>query len=146
MDDDSNNGMRLSTLVLIVALAFFYNAEIFLLDTPSRTSYQIMSLFGTMAAGAVVIFTVFSNFASYLIFPFWGLAYLLAAPHFTGGYTLHIMFSEINLIHAAMVAGVATLTNWYVTKLDGYLQNDYQAVDYAAAPPLLEDGLSLLIA
>lgn len=133
--------MRLSTLVLIATLAFFYNAEVFLPNTPGSTPYHVLYLFGTLAVGTVVIFTVFSNFASYLVFPFWGLAYMLVAPHFAGGYTLDIMFSGMNLMHAAMVAGVATLTHWYTKKLDGYLQNDYRTVDYAAAPPLLEDEL-----
>jgi hypothetical protein len=33
------------------------------------------------------------------------------------------------------------LENWYVKKLDGYLQNDYQAVELCGCAPLLEDEL-----
>jgi hypothetical protein len=134
-------GMRISTLVLIVALAFFYNSKIFLPDTLSRAAYYVMYLFGTLAAGSVLIFPVLSTFPSYLAFPFWGLAYMLAVPQFTGGYTLHSMFSGINLIHVVMVAGIATLTHWYARKLDGYLRNEHQSIYYASAPPMLEDEL-----
>jgi hypothetical protein len=100
-----------------------------------------MYLFGTIAAASAVIFTIFSNFPIYIAFPFWGLTYVLTIPHFAGGYTLHIMLSATTLIHAAMVAGLATLANWYVRNLGSYLQQEHQSVDYTIAPPLLEDEL-----
>ena len=141
MDGTTNNYMRLSTLALITALAFFYNVDFFLPDIPGRTNYPVMYLFGTIAAASAVIFTIFSNFPIYIAFPFWSLTYVLTIPHFAGGYTLHIMLSATTLIHAAMVAGLATLANWYVRKLGSYLQQEHQSVNYTIAPPLLEDEL-----
>lgn len=141
MNGDSSSCMRLSTLVLVATLALFYNAEIFLPDTLGSTTYHVMYLFGTLAAGSALIIPALSSFPLYLASAFWGLAYMLAVPHFTSGYSLHIMLSGTNLIHVVMVAGITTLTHWYARKLDAYSHNERRPIDYASPPPLLDDEL-----
>lgn len=139
MDGNSPGCMRLSTLVLILALALFYNAGTFLPGPLGGMNHHLMYLFGTVGVGSVLLFPVFANFPLYLAFPFWGVAYLLAAPHFTGGYTVEVMLSGVNLMNAIIVAGVSSLTHWYVKRLDGYLRKEGRLADIASAPPLLDD-------
>jgi hypothetical protein len=141
MDGMSNWHMRLSTIVLIAALAVFYNAGFFLPVLPGNSNNHVMYLFGTLAIGAILILPFFSKFPSYLAFPFWGLAYLLFLPNLADGDALQHMFTAITLMHAAMVAGITSLTHWYARKLDGYMRRDRVPVESSSAPPLLEDEM-----
>ena len=132
--------MRLSTIVLIAALAFFYNVGIIFPDTHGSTNYHAMYLFGTLAVGAILVVPVFSKFPAYLAFPFWGLAYLLFVPNLAGG-DIQLMFTGSTLIHALLVAAITSLAHWYARKLDGFLRKERRFVDLSSAPPLLDDEL-----
>jgi hypothetical protein len=105
MDSNSSNCIRLSTLVLITS-GILYNAEIFLPDTPSRTTYQIMYLFGIMAAGTVVIFIGVQQFCLISHFPVLGTGLPAGGTAFYRWVYCTDHVPEINLIHAAMVTGV----------------------------------------
>ena len=141
MNNKSRSYVGLPTLALIVALASFYNSELLMPDSSVSINYHVVYLFGTLSTLMVILLTVFVRISLAVTFIASGLACVLTTSYLSSGSAIPGIASQLYLFPSLAVAGITTLTHWYVRKLRLYLLQKHKSEDGPAAMRFLEDEL-----